>query len=516
MRPVFITVIIFLFLQVTCVADALITFQKTFGGLNSDIAYSLVQTLDEGYIIAGYTLSFGQGNRDVYLIRTDVNGDLLWSKTFGAGNTDYAWTVQQTVDGGFIIGAHTGSFGAGSHDIYLIKCNLAGVLMWTHVYGGSSADGAYSLQQTSDSGFIISAHTSSIGAGQHDVYLIKTNIDGDTVWTRSYGGSGGDYLRSVQQTNDGGYISVAETFSFGEGSADVYLVKTDSLGNLLWAKTYGGISSDYGYSVKQTSDSGYIVAGYTNSFGAGGYDLYLIKTDALGDLLWSKTYGGVSSDYGYSLSLCQDGGYVIAGYTLSFGTNGELLLIRTDSVGNLLWSRTFGGSGADYGWSVQQTIDGGYVIGGYTSSFGAGSNDVYIIKTDEFGNSGCNDADVTVIVGNAATVVNTTATVVSAGATVGATATMTAEPTTIEKVQCTNTNCIPCIGGDVNHSGGAIPLDILDVVYLVDYLFRGGEEPVCIEEADFNASGGPVPIDIIDLTDLVDYLFRGGEGAAGC
>ena len=127
---------------------AQVTFQKTFGGINTDYAYTVQQTFDEGYAIAGYTLSFGQGSRDVYLIRTDTDGNTLWTKTYGGANTDYAWTLQQTADSGFIIGAHSGSFGAGGHDVYLIKCDQNGEVLWTRVYGGTSADGAYSMQQT--------------------------------------------------------------------------------------------------------------------------------------------------------------------------------------------------------------------------------------------------------------------------------------------------------------------------------------------------------------------------------
>ncbi|MCH9031406.1 MAG: hypothetical protein IIB00_04005 [candidate division Zixibacteria bacterium] len=294
---------------------AQITFQKVFGGPSSDISYSVQETYDGGYIIAGYTLSFGQGNRDVYLILTDSIGNTLWTKTYGAGNTDYAWTIAQTADSGFLVGAHSGSFGAGSHDIYLLRLTQSGNVVWERTYGGSSADGAYSLVNTSDGGFMISAHTSSFGAGQHDVYLLKLNSVGDTTWTKAFGGTSGDYLRDVQQLDDGGYICVAETFSFGVGSADVYLVRTDSVGNLLWAKAYGGSLADYGYSVRQTPDGGFIVAGYTSSFGAGQFDVYLIRTDSVGDTLWAKTYGGSSSDYGYSIALTGDGGFIITGFT---------------------------------------------------------------------------------------------------------------------------------------------------------------------------------------------------------
>ena len=486
-------------------ANSQIVFQKTFGGVSSDISYSVQQTADAGYIIAGYTLSFGRGSRDVYLIRTDSSGNTLWTKTYGSTNIDYAWTVRQTTDGGFIIGAHSGSFGAGSHDIYLIKCDIAGNVMWTRAYGGNSADGAYSMQQTTDGGYIIAAHTSSFGAGQHDVYLIKTDAVGDTAWTRAYGGSGGDFLRAVSQTFDDGYISVSETFSFGAGGADIYLVRVDLLGNLLWAKTYGGSSSDFGYSVKQTADSGYIIAGYTFSFGAGQSDMYLVKTDAGGTVVWAKTYGGALSDFGYSVEETNDGGFVIAGFTRSFGVNGDVYLVRTDSSGVLLWSMNYGGAGADYGWSVQQTTDGGYVISGYSSSFGAGSNDVYLIKTDEFGASGCNESIAQTITGNAlATVTSPTQTKIGSGAFINPTSTFTDDPATIDRFLCENIACQPCTAGDADNNGR---VNIGDVTFLIARIFAGGAAPLCCAEGDANADG---KVNIADVTYLIARIFAGG------
>jgi len=205
---------------------------------------------------------------------------------------------------------------------------------------------------------------------------------GDTLWTRTYGGSHSDWGHSVQQTSDGGYVIAGWTLSFGAGRFDVYLVKTDSSGDSLWARTYGRSRSDYGYSVQQTSDGGYIIAGYTESFGPGGYDVWLLKADSSGHLLRTRTYGGSRTDCGYSVQQTSDGGYVIAGWTLSFGAGrGDVYLLKTDSSGDTLWTRTYGGSSDDIGYSVQQTADGGYIVAGRTRSFGAGDGDVYLIKT---------------------------------------------------------------------------------------------------------------------------------------
>ncbi|MBU1984227.1 T9SS type A sorting domain-containing protein [bacterium] len=310
------------------------------------------------------------------------NPDTLWTHTFGGSGYDWAYSIQQTSDGGFIVAGVTGSFGAGGHDFYLVKTNSLGDTLWTRTYGGTNDDWAYFIQQTSDGGYIVAGYTHSRGAGLADFYLVKTNSQGDTLWTRTYGGSASDGAWSVRQTADGGYVLAGTTFSFGAGNYDLYLVKTNSLGDTVWTRTYGGGSRDEALFVLQTTDRGYIVAGYAESFGAGLYDFYLVKTDSLGDTLWTRTYGGSSWEYGYSVQQTTDAGYIIAGYTYSLSAaSNDLYLVKTNSQGGLLWTRTFGGNTWDEAQSVQQTSDGGYIMAGYTESFGAGSRDFYLVKT---------------------------------------------------------------------------------------------------------------------------------------
>ena len=357
---------------------------KTFGGSNYDCGVSVQQTSDAGYIIAGRTFSYGAGDSDVWLIKTNSSGDLAWSQTFGGSCNDSSNSIQQTPDAGYIIAGQTDSYGAGGWDVWLMKADSSGNLAWNQTFGGSGDDYGYSVQQTSDGGYIIGCITSSYGAGGYDAWLIKADASGNMAWNQTFGGSGNDFSNSVQQTSDGGYIIGGYTSSYGAGGGDVWLIKTDTSGNTAWNQTFGGSGDDYGYSVQQTSDGGYIISGYTSSYGAGGRDVWLIKTDSSGNEAWNQTFGGLGDDYGWSVQQTSDGGYITVGATQSYGAgNLDVWLMKTDSSGNTVWNQTFGGSGDDYGGSVRQTSDGGYIITGHTSSYGAGGGDVWLIKVTD-------------------------------------------------------------------------------------------------------------------------------------
>jgi len=352
---------------------------KTFGGIYTDWGNSVQQTIDGGYIIIGSTYSFGAGG-DAWLIKTDAFGDTLWTKTFGGSDSDGGNSVLQTQDNGYIILGYTQSFGAGASDVWLIKTDNSGDTLWTKTFGGMYSDAGASVQQTQDDGFIIVGITESFSNGATDAYFIKTNASGDTLWTKSLGGAFADDAISVQATTDLGYIAVGSTISFG---SSVWLIKMDAFGDTLWTKTFGGMFSDGGTSVLQTQDNGYIIVGYTESFGAGQTDVWLIKTDSSGNTLWTKTFGGSNGDIGYSVKETKDSGYIITGSTFSFGAgNNDIWTIKTDNSGDTLWTKTFGGSGVDIGYSVEETADGGYIITGRTQSFGAGAGDVWLIKLE--------------------------------------------------------------------------------------------------------------------------------------
>ncbi|MCZ7383107.1 MAG: hypothetical protein O8C64_16240 [Candidatus Methanoperedens sp.] len=376
-----ISALVFLLLAGGAGATPVEQWNKTFGGTNWDFANSSVQqTSDGGYITAGQTNSYGAGSGDAWLIKTDASGNEQWNKTFGGINWDYATSVQQTSDGGYILAGTTNSYGAGSGDAWLIKTDASGNEQWNRTFGGTGWDSAYSVQQTSDGGYILAGTTNSYGAGSY-VWLIKTDTNGNELWNRTFGGTGWDTAYSVQQTSDGGYILAAGTRnSYGTGSY-VWLIKTDTNGNGLWNKTFGGTSWDTAYSVRQTSDGGYVLAGNINSYGAGNGDVWLIKTDSSGNEQWDRTFGGTSWDTAYSVQQTSDDGYILAGTTYSYGAgNGDTWLIKTGANGNEQWNMTFGGANWEWFASVQQTSDGGYILASTTSSYGAGSGDAWLIK----------------------------------------------------------------------------------------------------------------------------------------
>jgi len=363
--------------------------QKTFGGNEYDAAYSIQQTGDGGYIAAGYTTSFGAGDDDIYVLKLDSTGSFKWQKTFGGSSDDLAYSIQQTEDGGYIVAGWTYSSGAGGYDAYVLKLDSDGIFQWQKTFGGTGEDKAHSIQQTTDDGYIVAGWTYSSGAGNGDVYVLKLDSDGNLEWEKPFGGSNEDGAYSIQQTTDRGYIVAGWTESFGAGNRDAYVIKLNSDGNLEWQKTFGGSNEDAAYSIQQTSDDGYIVAGWTKSSGAGGYDAYVLKLDSTGNLEWQKTFGrgNDDDDYAFSIQQTTDGGYVVAGETDSFGAGVyDTYVLKLDSAGNLEWQKTFGGSGHDYAYSIQQTTDGGYVVAGWTYSFASSDdNDVYILKLDSNG-----------------------------------------------------------------------------------------------------------------------------------
>ncbi|MEK6616923.1 MAG: T9SS type A sorting domain-containing protein [Bacteroidota bacterium] len=359
-----------------------------------------------------------------------------WVAIYGGTNYDRGRGIAQTSDKGYIVCGPTSSYGMGNTDAYLLKIDSAGKYQWQNTFGGMNIENCFSVKQTNDSGFAICGYTNSFGLGGYDAYMVKTDSLGNLQWQKTFGGTDWDFTYWAEQTNDGGYILAGESFSYGNNSQS-YLIKTNSAGDTLWTKTFGGTNEEAAYEVHQTLDSGYILAGYTKSFGAGNADFFLIKTDSSGDTLWTKKFGNTSDDFCNSVALCKDGGFLLGGSTDSSGTP-KIYFMKTDSAGKLLmsyidtptrggksvsriretmdgqfvtlinsnvgglgrqeiyldkwngvwaqWVKTFGGVDDDEGYNVEQTLDSGFVLVGYTASFGTGGSDnIFIAKTNRAG-----------------------------------------------------------------------------------------------------------------------------------
>jgi len=357
-----------------------VVFSIMFGGDESDEGNSVQQTTDGGYIVLGTTRSYGNGESDILLVKIDNVGNEEWRKTFGGINRDEGNSVQQTTDGGYIISGTT-FVKQFNPDLWLIKTDSNGEEEWNKTFGGNRGDYGGSVQQTSDGGYIFIGSFFSVEKNQ-DIWLIKTDSNGEEEWNKIFGQEGNFEMGySVQETSDGGFILLGEDY---DTKSMGYLIKTDSQGIEEWSNNK--YDSVFGTYVQQTTDGGYIFTGFTTS---GSYSyILLIKTDSNGNEEWNQTYGGGGGDGGNSVQQTTDGGYIITGWTGSFGKGStDVWLIKTNSQGTEEWNKTLGGSSQDDGSSIQQTSDGGFVIIGKTESFGSGDYDIWLIKTDSQGNT---------------------------------------------------------------------------------------------------------------------------------
>lgn len=380
-----------------------------FGGSGTDEARAVQQTSDGGYIIAGRTESFGLGLQDMYVLKTDENGNELWAKTFGGGAEDEAAAVQQTSDGGYIIAGLTASFGGGEADMYLVKTDENGNELWSKTFGGIGPDEAETIQETSDGGFIIAGCTGSFGAGGYDMYVVKTDSQGNLVWSSAFGGTDSDKAAAVQETSDGGFVVAGNSFPWPPEYSliphiNLYLVKADSEGTLVWEKTFEVNPSKRVCGVEQTSDGGYVLAGncvsadetYELSAQSG---IYLLRTDADGNLVWEKTLDEPDGSI-HAMCPTSDGGYVLVGelgqkgfaFNWRHGYVADIVAVKTDGDGDVLWSKTIGSGNTDESaFSVQQTDGGAYILAGRIAAVVPRPNDpepadAYVVRLDADGN----------------------------------------------------------------------------------------------------------------------------------
>jgi hypothetical protein len=426
-------ILILTLLQKSVLAQVpLLQWQKSLGGSDDDVAYAIKQTADGGYIIAGSSASQdgdvtgnhynSQYPEDFWVVKTDACGTLQWEKSFGGTGRDIAYSVQQTTDKGYIVAGFTNStdgditfYHGGAADFWIIKLDTSGTVKWQETLGGAGEDGAQAIQQTTDGGYIAVGWSSSNGdtAGDHDFdyWVVKLDTGGAVKWQKLYGGLHDDTPFDIQQTADGGYIAAGYSQS-NDGDvtghhgtvniSDYWVIKIDTGGVLKWEKSYGGTQDDQANAIRQTSDGGYILAGYTSSANGdvtgnhGAYDYWLVKTDTVGTVQWKNCYGGTNNDQAFAITLLPSGNYAVAGTAYSNDGNvsnnhggiGDYWVVNINSTGALQWQKTLGGSGGDAASAIAQTTDGGLVVAGASNSADGditspkGSYDYWIVKLD--------------------------------------------------------------------------------------------------------------------------------------
>jgi len=360
---------------------------KHYGDTSYDGAVSIQQTSDVGYIVAGSTESYTFGGSDFAIYKLDSAGNQVWFKHYGGPNYEYGQSIQQTSDGGYIVAGQTDSFTNGGDDMAIYRLDSSGNKVWFKHYGGTQYDYGRSIQQTSDGGYIVAGLSNSFTHGNYDFAIYKLDSSGSKVWFRHYGGSSDDRAHSIRQTSDGGYIVAGYTVSYSHGSIDFAIYRLDSSGNKVWFRHYGGLYGDNAHSIQQTSDGGYIVAGQTDSFTYGSGDFGIYKLNSSGNKVWFRHYGGTNTELANSIQQTSDGGYIVAGHTKSY-TYGDqdYCLYKLNSSGNKAWFKHYGGTNTDNARSMEQTSDGGYIIAGATKSYTYGDFDSGIYKLDSNGN----------------------------------------------------------------------------------------------------------------------------------
>jgi hypothetical protein len=357
------------FFSITLISKAQIARGEfAIGGAGFEYGECIIQTNDHGYMIAGITNSFGAGKSDMYAIKLDSNAQLQWTKTIGGVRNDAAYSVIQTNDMGYAMVGTTYSYGDTTHgNIYLVKLDVNGNVLWTQTYGNAGG-GGNSVLQTADGRYVI---TSSLGS---NMCVIRTDQLGNIAWSKVLNASVG---YSVIQTHDGGFA-----VSGYIGYAYFYIAKLDSGGNVGWARTIGG-GNEQGAKLIETSDRGLVMAGFGRTYGVCcNNNFYIAKLDSAGNLKWTKTVGGVSRDEAYSIIETKNKELVIAGVDGSYGVGADMYIVKLNAAGTLISTKTVGGAGYDMALSIIQTTDLGYALAGYTTSYGAGSYDVYMVKLD--------------------------------------------------------------------------------------------------------------------------------------
>jgi len=365
-------------------------FESTYGGFNFEKGTSIKTTSDGGYIITGSTTSFSS-DQDMYLVKIDKYSNIQWSKVYHhLGYEEKIHGVQQALSGDYYLsGTIEGGFGF--LDDLIMKVDSVGNIIWSKVFGGIEADDLRDIAITSSGEILVAGQNASFGAGAKEIQAIKLTDGGDVKWAKAYGNIWEEFGAIIIQLDDGNYAFLGATDISGYYDVRPLLIKIDSLGNLIWAKIYPGYIEDWGrYAIKTQSD-GFLLLGDTRSYGLGGsMDIYVINTDSDGNVVWAKAYGGIGDETGRGAVQDNEGNYIITGFTNSFGLGGyDAYLMKITSGGDLVWFYTYGGSSNDYAYKMAQTSDSGYVMIGGNSSNSLGDEDLLLIKVDKFGSSTC-------------------------------------------------------------------------------------------------------------------------------
>lgn len=370
-------------------AQAQYSFQVLYGQEAGNVGCNgISRTTDGGTILVG-TISVSGNSTDIYLVKTDRYGNLLWNKTCGTFLQEAGISVAQCSDGGYIAAGYIHN-SVTDDDFYIVRTDSSGNLQWSRKYGSFGQEIPCSVQQTTDGGYFFCGYAESFGP--RSAYAIKTDPLGNINWTKTYRGQKFATGFSGMQTADGGYvIAGAITDSLSTWVYDAFLLKTNPSGDTLWTRTFGSTGVEAVYSVKQTADGGYILAGLTSSFGAGANDIFLTKTNATGFPQWTKTFGGAGPESVDEVDQVSDGGYIICGSTPSFTPNEDIYLIRTDSSGNAAWTKNFGLAGGDYGYGVEEAGDGGFFVAGELYNLQTGNPNAFLLKTTSPGSLVCNE-----------------------------------------------------------------------------------------------------------------------------
>ena len=358
----------------------------TYGGKYDDGVRYFQKTSDGGFILPGWTY-YSKSKYDAWIIKLDPRGDIEWQRAYGMDGFAGLISIQETLGGGYI-GAgwiYPDPSNLDDRDMWILKVDSNGHIEWQNRYGGSNSEEGRSILQTVDGGYIVAGYTYTFGL--MGVWVLKLDSLGNVQWQKTFGGSGIE-IRSILQTPDEGYVLTAFTDSSGAGGYDAWVLKLDKNGNSEWQKTYGGNQGDFGEAIYRTSTGEYILAGSTESFGAGDADGWVLKLDANGNIQWQKAYGGANGDWLIAIRQTSDGGYLAAGQTSSFGAGeGDGWVLKLDLNGNIEWEKTLGGKKYDRFVSIQETSDE-FILVGETGSFGTGGDDIWVSKIQKDGNMG--------------------------------------------------------------------------------------------------------------------------------